>query len=769
MRLRKKLGAVSAVVLIGVAAGTAIAVSQAAGAATGTAGATWAPPAPFPGFSASDAALQAITCPSLGNCVAVGYTFGATWTPIAATEANGVWGSTQVITGAGSLGDGTSADLTSVSCGGPGDCTATGTYHGTNGVATAYYVSETAGTWGAPAAVTGADQPAGTYSQVNGLSCGAVGYCTIAGRYTDQGVNNAGLTVSTPFTLDEANGAWGTPQPVPGLAALPSAGNLNTLDSVSCTGAGDCTASGESGGNGFIGRPFVVSETGGTWGSAGQLSQTLSTDDTMIACPDATGCAVAAVFLTANFAREIFTFDEANGAWGQQQQLSMPSSETDIVNNPLLSCRSAGNCVIVGNMDFQEQASLVTVPFAATEASSGTWGAAALLPGTPASADNGMAEALSCAPGGDCTIAGAAPGGTNTYVYSAVSSADGSIGTVRQVYQQGSSDTVAGLSCPQSGHCAMALELGNKNMLGTEATASAVALTASAPKVTYGAEQSETLTATASSAAGGTPTGTVTVTGPAGSTPCTIALANGTGTCTLTARQLPAGADTLTAAYGGDLTYVPASGTTTVTVSQAATATRLSFTPRSITFTGAATKLTATGAVSSTAGTPSGWTTVRVDGHAVPGCTNVWFSAGAVSCTGTTAILAGGTHNVTLSYSGRGNFAASGSPAMTLTVGAARGTPALSLSRSAVTYGSENAEKFTVSVSHVGSVRPTGKAQVRIGGSALCAVTLSNGAGSCMLTARQLRAGTYTIVAVYLGDVNYHSAQSAAKTLKVAA
>jgi hypothetical protein len=770
MRLKKKLGAaVSAVALVGAAAGIAVGVSVAAGAATGTSGGTWAAAQPFPGFSASDATLQAITCPSLGNCVAVGYTSAATTTPIVVTETNGVWGSAQVINGTGSLGNGSGGILTKVSCGGPGDCTATGTYPGTNGVATAFYVSETAGTWGTPAAVTSAGQPTGTYSEVNELSCGDVGYCTIVGRYTDQGVNNAGLTVSTPFTLDEAKGTWGTPQPVPGLASLPSAGNLNTLDSVSCTGASDCTASGESGGNGFIGRPFVVSETEGTWGNAEQLSATLSTDDTMISCPDATDCAVAATYMTANYATEIFTLDEANGVWGQPQQLSMPSSETDIVNNPVLSCRSAGNCVILGNMDLQVGTSAPTVPFAATETSSGTWGAAATLPGTPAS-DGGLLQGLSCVPGGDCTIAVSAGDASGTpYIYTAVSSTDGSIGSVQEVYQAPGFNTVYGLSCPQNGHCTLAVVLDNKYMLGTEASASTVALTASAPKVTYGAEQSETLTATASSAAGGTPTGTVTVTGPTGSTPCTITLANGTGTCTLTARQFPAGTDRLTATYGGNVTYLPANGTTTVTVGQAATVTRLSFTPSSITFSGAATKLTVTGTVSSTAGTPNGWTTVRVDGHAVSGCTNVWFSAGTVSCTGTTAILTGGKHNVTLSYSGRGNFAASASSAVTLTVGVARSTPSLSLSRSSVTYGSENAEKFTVSVSHVGSVHPTGKAQVRIGGSTLCTVTLSNGAGSCTLTAKQLRAGSYTIIAVYLGDVNYHSSGSGGKTLKVAA
>jgi hypothetical protein len=226
--------------------------------------------------------------------------------------------------------------------------------------------------------------------------------------------------------------------------------------------------------------------------------------------------------------------------------------------------------VIVGSMDVNETTSNgtkgVTEPFAATETSSGAWGPAAALPGSPVS-DGGMLQGLSCVPGGDCTIAVTVAGASGApYVYTAVSGADGSIGSVQQVYQAPGANIVYGLSCPQDGHCTMALQLNNNYMLGTEATASTVDLTASAPKVTYGAEQSETLTATVSSVAGGTPTGTVTVTGPTGSTPCTITLANGTGTCTLTARQLPAGTDMLTAGYSGDATYVPASGTTILTV-----------------------------------------------------------------------------------------------------------------------------------------------------------------------------------------------------------
>jgi hypothetical protein len=79
-------------------------------------------------------------------------------------------------------------------------------------------------------------------------------------------------------------------------------------------------------------------------------------------------------------------------------------------------------------------------------------------------------------------------------------------------------------------------------------------LTLSAASVPFGNEQIETLTATITPAASGTPTGFVTV--KAGSTAvCTIILANATGTCSLTASQLARGTYQITATYNGDTTY----------------------------------------------------------------------------------------------------------------------------------------------------------------------------------------------------------------------
>jgi hypothetical protein len=323
--------------------------------------------------------------------------------------------------------------------------------------------------------------------------------------------------------------------------------------------------------------------------------------------------------------------------------------------------------------------------------------------------------------------------------------------------------------CTQAGYCTMLYsgsQVGPLPELLTEATAATVTLKAARPSVTYGAEQAQTLTATVASPAGGTPAGTVTVTD--GTTPvCTITLANGTGSCPLTAKELPAGAEKLTATYSGDATYVPATTTASVTVARAATVTRLAATPRAITFTGKATTLAVTGSVASTAGTPNGWVTVRVDGKAAAGCTNVPFT-GKVSCKGTTATLAGGKHLVALAYSGRGDFAASTSVALPLTVSKATTSTRLTLAKTTITYGHENAGRLTVSVSRDGSVYPTGKITIKAGRTTLCTITLSKGTGSCTLSSRKLSPGTYHLTAAYPGNSNYLPSNTPAKTLKVA-
>jgi hypothetical protein len=79
-------------------------------------------------------------------------------------------------------------------------------------------------------------------------------------------------------------------------------------------------------------------------------------------------------------------------------------------------------------------------------------------------------------------------------------------------------------------------------------------LTLSADRIAVGGEQAELFTVQVTPATSGTPTGNVTV--KAGATAvCTIILANGTGNCRLTPRQLATGTYQITATYNGDTTY----------------------------------------------------------------------------------------------------------------------------------------------------------------------------------------------------------------------
>ena len=580
---------VMAAVVIGSAAGLAISAGGAAGAATGTSGAAWGAAQDIPGLAAlannggglNPAHVSAVGCGSAGSCVAVGdydqpVAPGDT-VPFVSAETDGTWGDAQPLAGLPALATGSTANLTSVSCGTPDSCTAVGTFTAATGGLQIFAVTETDGTWGTPTVLDTSVQDDVQSFGVDGLSCSAAGECALVGDYTP--IPTGAVAVPVPFTVDETAGIWGAVQPLAGLSSLqPAPGNLpagfSSLTAVSCGAPGDCTAGGVYAYGAFQ-EPFIVSESGHVWGqpqalpalsSGGQYSEGPN-EVTSVSCPDATDCAVVGTYFPQiNPSGEIFAVDEAAGAWGQAKTLSIPSA--DSVGNSgtdFVSCRSAGDCVIAGTAG-----EVVT----ATESSAGAWGTATAIPGT-APADGDEVFGLACVPKGDCTLLGLdTPGDQLPYEVFSATSPDGSpFGSVQEVASSG--NDVPGsprLACPQNGQCAVTYNgLSSTSGLSfpqlvIERFPAAVTLSASAPKATYGAEQAVTLTATASSPAGGTPTGTVSVTGPGNAFVCSITLTDGTGSCTLTSRRLPVGTDTLTAAYAGDDSYLSASGTTTITI-----------------------------------------------------------------------------------------------------------------------------------------------------------------------------------------------------------
>jgi hypothetical protein len=817
-RLRASLAAVA---VLGATAAMAASGSGAAFADTTAPGGTWGSMPELPGLVAltyqgggndySQSSFSGLSCSSPGNCAAVG-TYGTSSAPFVAlfvaVEVNGAWG-VQPVTGLPadpqSTTRGTTPSFKDVSCGAAGSCTAVGTFTGTDGIQRVFTVTETGGTWGAPAVLDTTGLGSVQTLSIAGLSCPAAGECTIAGGY--------GLAsgASGLFTANESGGNWGTPQPF-SLASLPSdassvagvttaPGVSGYLTSLSCGAPGDCTAAGvywygTSVTYGEVPQPFIMTEAGHTWGAprvipglallspdGSDTGRGYQNEITSISCPDAGDCAAVGHFYPQpDSPAQLFTLDEAGGTWGQAQALGTPGSGSAPV-----SCRSAGDCVIAVNVS---DASGQSEPATVSESSSGAWGTATGIPGI--AAGGGSVDSVTCVPSGDCTVLGTyytTSGGYSGEVFSATEPDGGPMGAAQQVGALGydSNQPDLHVSCPQNGHCTAVYDwsgygLPGEPQVATEgapavpAAESTVTVTPSAP-VLYGiAGESESLTVTVSSAAGGAPVGEVGVNAPGVvGTICSVTLSGGTATCQVTPGDFWMGANTLTASYLGDPDHLPATGTGTVTMAQAATVTHLAFTPGSATFSGAGTTLTVSGTVSSAHGAPSGSAIVQVDGKAVSGCINVGVfagaSSGAFSCKGTTGVLTAGKHLVTLSYLGTGTYGswtASTSAPLPLTVSKRGTATSLALAKASVTYGHESYEKFTVSVSRAGSVYPTGKVAVRIGTTTICTITLSKGTGGCVLANTRLRAGTYTLAALYSGDGNYAPSWSAKKTLKVA-
>jgi hypothetical protein len=103
----------------------------------------------------------------------------------------------------------------------------------------------------------------------------------------------------------------------------------------------------------------------------------------------------------------------------------------------------------------------------------------------------------------------------------------------------------------------------------------------------------------------------------------------------------------------------------------------------------------------------------------------------------------------------------------TFTVTRAASRTSLTLSESRITHGHEQTERLTVKVApqYVGT--PTGKVTIATGHTGICTITLASGKGSCALTAKQLRTGTYALVASFSTSAEFTGSVSGKVTLTV--
>jgi hypothetical protein len=222
------------------------------------------------------------------------------------------------------------------------------------------------GTAGAVSLPLPADAAGTPNAAVNSISCPAADACAAAGDYTD----SAGK--SELLLLNQSGSSW-----------IASEGNLSDLvtssaginsnhggldpESISCASPGNCTVVGEywDGSADFRYRPFVLSETGGTWGKAEPVSLPANADVSAIfqpyamfhgvACSSAGNCtAVGTYDATSSGYRYGLVATEAGGVWSVASAAALPSggaatpSASPNVLLPSVRCTAAGSCEALG-------------------------------------------------------------------------------------------------------------------------------------------------------------------------------------------------------------------------------------------------------------------------------------------------------------------------------------------------------------------------------------------------------------------------------------
>lgn len=168
--------------------------------------------------------------------------------------------------------------------------------------------------------------------------------------------------------------------------------------------------------------------------------------------------------------------------------------------------------------------------------------------------------------------------------------------------------------------------------------------------------------------------------------------------------------------------------------------------------------LTFSASVTAHSGTPTGTVSFRRSG--------TQFATATLNAGGTAQVnvsnLPAGTHSITAHYLGSGGFAASASPARSVTITGTQSTTTLAAPASSI-YG--QSLNFQATVTAPG-VTPTGTVSFRRDGTQFATAQL-NAQGMAAASASNLPAGNHQITAVYLGGGGLSGSSSAARSLVI--
>lgn len=240
---------------LGLAAVSAGVLTAGPAAASVRASSGWGTAITLPGIATlnhGNSQVVSMSCPAPGDCAAAG----------------SVWAKAEEIPGTAALNTHGFAQGDAVSCPSARHCSLGGTYNGAG--QQGFVAQQSGGVWADAEAIPGlAALNQGGLVELSSLSCGAAGDCAAGGSYFPSATG----TSQVPFVVSETGGVWDNAEPVPGLAAF-STGSFESLNSVSCSSAGECSAGGVYSTAAAPAEAFVVDETGGTWQAAQEVPGT---------------------------------------------------------------------------------------------------------------------------------------------------------------------------------------------------------------------------------------------------------------------------------------------------------------------------------------------------------------------------------------------------------------------------------------------------------------------------------------------------------------
>jgi hypothetical protein len=338
-----------------VAAGSYLGSAGQAGYVAVQKGGRWGQAENIPGLSAlstGEATVGSVSCGSPGNCVVGGrYLDGSDqFQAFVATMSNGHWATATEVPGTAALNAGGSAQVTDITCRKAGDCSAAGSYRPSTTTTSGFVVTETNGHWGNAIQIPGlASLNAGGSAAPVTMSCASPGNCVTGGSYRDAASH------TQAFLAAQKNGHWNKAAQARGTGAL-NAGGSAQVTAMSCPSAGNCAAAGVYEATTDHFGLFVITERNGSWGQAAVLPGILShnkgssTQVYSLACTSVGNCSAGGYYENAAFREFAFVITESGGRWGSVIEVPglaslSPGGDSGVTQ---LSCPAAGHCVGVG-------------------------------------------------------------------------------------------------------------------------------------------------------------------------------------------------------------------------------------------------------------------------------------------------------------------------------------------------------------------------------------------------------------------------------------